>query len=197
MPVFETERLLLRPPESRDAPYFAEALSDYSVAKNMVAVPHPFTLLDGEAFVADRIAKRAKGEAYSFAIVVKPTGRTIGAITLTLTEGAYKLSYWLARPFWNKGFATEAARKALSFAFHDLKADRVLASWFADNPASGHVLNKLGFEPVEIYRRESLARGGFVICNRTELRRENFGRKRPRLDRPDFLPDLSIEAVGA
>lgn len=193
MPVLETERLLLRPPESRDAPYFADALNDLSVARNMVAVPHPFTQLDAEAFIANCIARRAKGEAYTFAIVQKGTGRAIGCITLTLTDGVYKLNYWLARPFWNKGYASEAARKMLGFAFHALKADRVMASWFADNPASGNVLMKLGFEPVEVYRRESLARGGFVICNRTQLRRENFGRKRPRLDHPDFL----LEAVGA
>lgn len=193
MRILETERLLLRAPESRDAAAIAEALSDFAVAKNMLAVPHPFTQLDAEAFVADRIAKRAKGEAYSFAIVRKGTGRVLGCCTLSLSDGVYKLGFWLARAFWNQGYATEAARAALSFAFHDLKAERVLASWFADNPASGRVLDKLGFEAVETYRRESLARGGFVICNRCVLRRENFGRKRQRLDRPNIF----AEAVGA
>jgi RimJ/RimL family protein N-acetyltransferase len=81
----------------------------------------------------------------------------------------------------------------LAFAFHDLKAERVQASWFADSPASGRVLEKLGFEPVDVYRRESLARGGLVICNRCVLARENFGRKRSRLD----WPDLQACAAGA
>lgn len=193
MPRLETERLLLRPPHSGDAPAIAEALSDFAVAKNMVAVPYPFSHLDAEAFVADRIAKRAKGEAYSFAVVRKDKPRFIGFCALNLNDGVYKLSTWLGRPFWNNGYASEAARKVLAFAFHDLRADRIQASWFADSPASGRVLEKLGFEPVEAYRRECLARGGFVICNRTVLRRENFGRKRLTLDRPDFL----AQAVGA
>lgn len=189
MSVLETERLVLRAPESRDAQAIADALGD---SKSTV-VPHPFTLLDAEAFVADRIAKRAMGEAYSFAIVRKQTGRVLGIATLSLSRGAYKLSFWLARQHWHQGYASEAAKKVLAFAFHDLRAERVQATWFADNPAAGRVLEKLGFEPVEAYRREDLARGGFTICNRCVLRRESFGRKRARLDHPN----LFAEAVGA
>lgn len=192
MPILETERLLLRPPQSRDAAAIADALSAFAVAKNLAAVPHPFTLLDAEAYVAERVAKLAKGEAYSFALVRKDTTRMIGCCTLTLGGGLYKLGYWIARGQWNRGYASEAARKVLSFAFHDLDVECVQAGWFADNPASGRVLEKLGFEPVETYWRDCLARGTSVICNRTVLKREKFGRNRLRLDQPD-LP----QAVGA
>jgi ribosomal-protein-alanine N-acetyltransferase len=192
MPNLETERLLLRPPNSGDAPAIAEALGNFAVARNLAAVPHPFSLLDAEAFVAERVAVQAKGEAFTFALVRKDRPRTMGCCTLNLADSTYKLGYWLGRPFWHQGYASEAARKVLSFAFHDLKVDRVFAGWFADNPASGRVLEKLGFEPVETYRRACLARGGFVICNRTVLLREKFGRHRLRLDQPDWP-----QAVGA
>jgi [ribosomal protein S5]-alanine N-acetyltransferase len=193
MPILETERLLLRPPEPGDASSIARWLIDYEVAKNLATVPYPFTVSDGEALVTAAVAERAKGEGYTYAILKKDTGEFVGACALHLSGGCYKLSYWLGRPYWNHGFASEAARKVLVFAFHQLKADRVLASWFADNPASGRVLEKLGFRPVETYRRESLARGAVVICNRVVLVREEFGRKPKRLDRADIF----AEAMGA
>ncbi len=192
MPRLETERLLLRPPETVDASAIAKWLGDFSVAKNMAMVPHPYTIEDAEAFVAGAADTLAKGEAYTFAILRKSAGDLIGCCTLTLKDGRYKLSIWIGKPFWNRGYATEAARKVVGFAYYSLRTDRVWASWFADNPAAGRMLEKLGAEPIGAYRRESTARGDFVISNRAVLRRETFGRKRMTLDRPDFL-----QAVGA
>jgi [ribosomal protein S5]-alanine N-acetyltransferase len=179
MPKLETERLLLRPPEPGDAAAVAKGLGDFEVAKNLAAIPHPYSQSDAEAFVSAAAGELAKGEGYAFAIVLKATGEMAGCCALHLRDGRYKLSIWLARPFWGRGFATEAARKVTGFAFHALKADSVWASWCDDNPASGRVLGKLGFKRLYAVPRENRTRGTTVLCHRTALAREDFGRKRP------------------
>jgi RimJ/RimL family protein N-acetyltransferase len=183
MPRLETERLLLRPPEPGDAVKIARWLGDYEVAKNTAAIPHPFKLKDAEALIAKAAERLAKGEAYSFAIVHKTTGVLIGFCSLSLGDGSYRLSYWLGRLFWNQGYGTEAVKKILGFAFHDLKAEKVLASLFDDNSGSGHVLKKLGFTLETSYLRYSEARCEEVLCNRMVLLREDFGRKRAPVQR--------------
>ncbi len=191
MPSFETERLLLRPPEASDANAVARWLGDFDVSRNMAAVPYPFSLTDAEALIAKAGDRLAKGEAYAFAIEHKQTHELLGMVTLRLSEGFYKLSCWLGRPYWDFGYATEATRKIAGFAFNTLKAETVLASWFDDNAASGRMLTKLGFEPVGDYHRESLARGEVVLCHRMALHREAFGRKRSGVRRLE--PEL-VEA---
>jgi len=178
MPRLETPRLVLRPPEYCDVPGIAACLGDYDVAKNLANVRHPFGEVDARAFVTRAHERRALGEGFCFSILDARSERFLGCCRLTLASGRYKISYWIGKDYWNRGYMTEAAKKLVGFAFHDLKADQVWASWFADNPASGRVLQKLGFVTVEPYWRESLARGKAVACIRTTLTRSAFGRRR-------------------
>lgn len=190
MPRLETPRLLLRPPEYSDVPAIAKYLGDFDVAKNLANVPHPFGEAEARAFVTRAHQRRALGEGFCFSILDAENEWLLGCCRLTLADGRYKISYWLGKGYWNRGYATEAVKRLVGFAFHDLKADQVWASWFADNPASGRVLEKLGFRPVETCLRESMARNEFVPCNRTTLSRAEFGRKRPRLDKPAYQGEL-------
>jgi RimJ/RimL family protein N-acetyltransferase len=74
-------------------------------------------------------------------------------------SGAVELGYWIARPFWGRGYATEAATALIDIA-RTLGFTRLEGSHFLDNPASGRVLEKLGFEPLGITApRMSCARG--------------------------------------
>jgi RimJ/RimL family protein N-acetyltransferase len=178
MPQLESLRLLLREPQPGDAPALAEGLAEYDVAKFLATAPHPYNEDSAKAFLARVVELRAKGEAYEFAILRKEDGKLIGLCGLHLKGGRYEIGYWVAKPFWGKGYATEAARKVLAFAFHDLKATDVWAGWYHDNLASGQVLRKLGFQAVGVEKKHSLARGEDVLCNRTQLTREHFGRKK-------------------
>ena len=178
MPRLETERLLLRPPEFRDVPAIATWIGDWDVAKNLASVPHPYREEDAREFVARSVEKLAHGEGYCFAIERKLDNVFMGTCGLHLEDGLFELGYWLGKPFWRQGYATEAAKKVVSFAFRELKATSLWAGWFCDNPASGRVLQKLGFRPDGAAPRGSLARGHEVTCHRTTLTREEFGRKR-------------------
>ena len=70
-----------------------------------------------------------------------------------------ELGYWLGRPYWGKGLATEAVRGAMTWAQGDWGRRLILAGHFADNEASGRVLSKCGFLYTgEVQRRFSRAR---------------------------------------
>ena len=179
MSSLETERLLLRPPGPEDAAFFTACLSDYDIAKNLSSVPYPYTEDDAKAFIERVATARAMGEGWCFTVVAKAASTPVGACGLHLKDGLYELGYWIAKPYWGRGFATEAARRVLAFGFGTVRAERVEAGWFHDNAASGRVLAKLGFVASHVAPWPSRARGEDVLCNRAMLTREHFGRKRP------------------
>lgn len=177
----ETERLLLRPQGADDFPAVVALLNDFDVAKNLARVPHPYTEEDARAFLAKGAEDRARGQSYPFTLLQKSDGALIGGCGLRLQDdGIFELGYWLGRPFWGKGFASEAARRVAAFAFHELKAPTLKAGYFHDNPASGHVLEKLGCVPAGVEHRDCVARGHAVYCHKVVLDRENFGRNREK-----------------
>jgi RimJ/RimL family protein N-acetyltransferase len=85
--------------------------------------------------------------------------RLVGSVGLSRDGDKVELGYWIGRPYWGQGYATEAARALLSLA-KVLGHRRLVAGHFVDNPASGRVLRKLGFCPTGVVRKRfSLGRG--------------------------------------
>lgn len=94
---------------------------------------------------------------YKFGITVKPDDRVIGRISLSeiSTESReWEIGWTVARQEWGKGYASEAAKAVLHFAFTGLKVHRVIAFCHAENAASTRVMEKLGMRR-EAYLRET------------------------------------------
>jgi len=144
-------------------------LSDYDVARMTSRVPHPYGESDAEAFIAS-------GEANRFVIERKGDGLFMGMAGIHADDG-YEFGYWLGRPFWGFGYATEAAHCLVTYAFTALDADQLHAGWFYDNPASGHVLAKLGARHNGSAMRDCRARGMALLCHDMLLTRADFLRK--------------------
>ena len=164
-----TERLLLRPGWAEDAPALARAIADETVVRNLATAPWPFALEDAEAFLA-----APRDPAMPSFLISERTGgapRIVGACGFgRRPSGAVELGYWIGRAHWGKGFATEAGRALIEIA-RALKLPRLEASHFVDNPASGRVLEKLGFLPTGLSAaRYSCARGGEAMSRLYRLR---------------------------
>jgi RimJ/RimL family protein N-acetyltransferase len=144
-------------------------LSDYDVARMTSRVPHPYGESDAEAFIAS-------GEANRFVIERKGDGLFMGMAGIHADDG-YEFGYWLGRPFWGFGYATEAAQRLVSYAFTVLDVNQLHAGWFYDNPASGHVLAKLGARHNGSAMRDCRARGMALLCHDMLLTRADFLRK--------------------
>jgi len=93
------------------------------------------------------------------------------------TEDGYEFGYWLGKPFWGLGYATEGAHRLVRYAFEALGQETVHAAWFYDNPASGRVLAKLGARHNGSAMRDCRARGRAVLCHDMLLTRADFLRK--------------------
>jgi RimJ/RimL family protein N-acetyltransferase len=141
-----TERLLLRPLQLSDAPGIQLLAGDRDVASTTRNIPHPYE--DGMAvkWIKSCQKKADAGELINFAITLHSDGSFLGSIGLHLDSGLPQgeLGYWIGKPFWNHGYATEAVEAMINHAFTDLGMDGVYAAHFTRNPASGRVMQKAG-----------------------------------------------------
>ncbi|HML09200.1 MAG TPA: GNAT family N-acetyltransferase [Xanthobacteraceae bacterium] len=149
IPVLETERLRLRAPRRGDVKAIVLIANDRRIAENTARLPHPFAVGDAERFVA--AANRCDGEA-SFVITLGEA--LIGACGVDPRESGAELGYWLGVAYWHRGFATEAARAVIDYAFGELCHDTLAAGARVSNPASRRVLEKCAFQwtGVGLYR---------------------------------------------
>ena len=153
-----TKRLLLRPGFPEDAQALLSAIADQGILRHLASAPSPYMLRDAEAF----LSQPRDPLLPAFILLERTNGapRLIGAAGLgRRPSGAVEIGYWIARAHWGRGFATEAGTALIDIA-RALRLPALDASYFIDNPASGRVLDKLGFEPTGIIApRYSCARG--------------------------------------
>lgn len=163
-PVLLTPRLRLRPFAAMDAAVVQRLAGEFSVADTTLSIPHPYADGVANAWIASLPEAFTQGRQAVFAITDRVTGELLGAIGLDLRRehDRAELGYWIGQPFWNRGFATEAARAVLDFGFRSLGLHRIHACHFGRNPASGRVLTKIGM------RHEGIARGHVVRWGRSE-----------------------------
>jgi RimJ/RimL family protein N-acetyltransferase len=141
IPVLKTERLILRKPRLADVKAIAQIANDRRISENTARIPHPYTTEDAEQFVTS-VNRRDSDVCF----VVICSGKPIGICSVDLREDNVELGYWLGAPYWGHGFATEAARVAIDYAFGDLGHKTLLSGARVSNPASRRVLEKCGFQ---------------------------------------------------
>jgi RimJ/RimL family protein N-acetyltransferase len=164
-----TERLLLRPGWREDAPALCQAIGDERIVRNLAKAPWPYALAHAEAF----LAREQRPHEPALLIFLRGDGapQLAGSIGFGRTpEGELEFGYWIARPHWGQGIATEAGRAVLANARDSLRVSRLVAGHFTDNPASGRVLQKLGFAPTGVVRgRYSAGRDAIAPCREFAL----------------------------
>lgn len=139
----ETERLLLRPLLHQDLATICEYMQDVDIYHNTLLIPYPYRQEDAESFLAMVYEQYTRASDYVFAMVAITDSRFIGVISLHLLPHAKgEVGYWLGKPHWNQGYMTEALQRVIEFGFTDLDLQRVQATHFTRNPASGRVMQK-------------------------------------------------------
>jgi RimJ/RimL family protein N-acetyltransferase len=162
-----TERLLLRPSWPEDAQELHRAIDDEGIVRNLARAPWPYRLDDARSFVTASQPILLP----NFMLMLRTDGapRLVGSCGLGEHNGEVELGYWIARPYWGLGFATEAGRAVIRIA-HAIGYKKLIAGHFTDNPASGRVLRKLGFKNTgRVEHRHSLGRGQMVASALYEM----------------------------
>ncbi len=148
----ETERLRLR----RSLPEDAETISAYrSDPEVHVHQGWERTDPDGVRAEISRMIDRLPGQPggwVQLSVEERATGRLVGDVGLSLADsepGVVKVGYTIAPAFQGKGYATEAIRALVDYAFDKLDAQVVRAYASAENAASIRVAEKVGMTLIE------------------------------------------------
>lgn len=178
IPTLTTERLLLRPFTLADAPAVKELAGEWEVAATTGNIPHPYEDGMAEAWISTHPTACEQGQGVTFAITLQPEDALIGAISLGINQANLlaEMGYWIAKPYWNQGYCTEAARALLKYAFENLQLNRVQARHMTKNPASGRVMQKIGMQYEGRLRQQLLRWGAFEDADIYAILRQDFER---------------------
>lgn len=145
--ILDSERIFMRCPKVDDISYIKAYASSAEIAQNTF-VPHPYP--DDAATDFVEIAKEGwdNDTDFVFAIIEKSSQQLVGVMGIHPTEkhGRAEVGYWLGKPFWGQGYATQALRQLIQFGFEQLDLNRIQAGHFPENPASGRVMQKAGMQ---------------------------------------------------
>jgi len=175
IPTLETERLRLRPLRGSDFEDYAELNADPEVLRHLGGGPEPWDRGRSWRHLAFLVGHWQLGRSGMWAVEHKESGAFLGTVGYAEPEGwpGFELAGILARRFWGHGYATEAARAALDYAFTVLNKDRVISLVSPENHASIRVVERLG--------------------ERLEGRIQHFGREMLcyGLDRETYLAEIA------
>jgi RimJ/RimL family protein N-acetyltransferase len=160
-PTLTTERLVLRPFTVDDAPAVEALVSQRDIAATTLTIPHPYPAGGSVAWIEKHADEFERGVGVVFAVALREDGRLVGAIGLDLAMEHLRaeIGYWVGKPYWGNGYATEAARGLLRYAFGDLGLRKVVAHYMTRNPASGAVMKKIGMK-LEGHLRDHILKWG-------------------------------------
>ncbi len=154
----KTERLILRPFSTDDAEAVQTLGGDRAIADTTLSIPNPYEDGMAEQWIAAHPGQFEAGTHAVFAIERPDDNQLVGAISLTIDRQVSKgeLGYWVGKPFWNEGYATEAARRIVEYGFQDHDLNRILAKHMVRNPASGRVMQKIGMQHEGTLREDTI-----------------------------------------
>jgi [ribosomal protein S5]-alanine N-acetyltransferase len=138
----------IRPFRPEDAQALRTHIDNYQVARNMSAIPHPYSLQHADEWIAT--ASAASPQTH-FAIAIDD--KVVGGIGVIVDDGrrgpfcahCAEIGYWLGQEFWGRGILSEAVPAFTEWAFSELRLVRLFAAVYARNPASARVLEKSGY----------------------------------------------------
>jgi len=163
-PEIKTERLLLRGFKPADAPEIQVLAGAFEIAEMTLNIPHPY--LDGmaETWMDNHRKDFESGRGVVFAMIESQSEKLVGAVGLiaAMRFQRAELGYWVGKPFWGKGYATEASQAVLQYGFEEMQLNKINATHMARNPASGRVMQKLGMEQEGIFKQHVLKWGEYI-----------------------------------
>ena len=146
--LMETRKIRLRPWRESDAEMLFKYASDPEVGPRAGWPPHQ-SVEESRRIIRDVFM--ADG---TWAIEWKRNGEVIGCIgylpaahsNLLIADNQCEVGYWVARPYWGKGICTAALRLLVDYCFQEKGFSTIWGDFFPDNPASGRVMSKCGFQ---------------------------------------------------
>jgi len=145
IPTLETERLRLRPFQLSDLDAYADFCADAEVME-FIGPGAVFSRAETWNHIARMLGHWQLLKHGMWAVEELATGLFVGRVGSLQPEGwpGFELGWLLGKPFWGRGFATEAAEAALGYAFKELNQSHVISLMYPKNSASIRVAQRLG-----------------------------------------------------
>lgn len=157
MVILESDRLFFRQHEPVDLNSYCAMEMDPEVRRFVGGYPR--SREDAERKFRDGPLNSTSNRLGIWATILKPDGPYIGRCGLYQRIGSRGivrreavLAFYIAREFWRRGFASEAAAAFVQFGWTQLHLSRIVATVQEGNDASVHILQKLGFRLTETER---------------------------------------------
>ncbi len=180
IPSLTTARLILRACTMADAADMQRLAGDRDIAATTLRIPHPYEDGMAEQFMSTHQDDFDQGLGVSLAIALRSDGSSdgtyMGGIGLTIEQSHDKaeMGYWIGKPYCNQGYVTEAASAVVGYAFETLGLNRVYASHFKHNPASGRIMQKIGMTHEGSLRQHLKKWGQYVDSEYYGILRSEF-----------------------
>jgi len=176
IPRTETERLALRGFTPADAADVQRLAGEREIAATTANIPHPYEDGMAEDWIAGHEEDFREGRGVTFAITDKAVGHLIGVIGLEIRReyNHAEMGYWVAKPYWNRGYCSEAAKAVLRYGFDELDLHRIYARHFGNNPASGRVMGKIGMRREGCQRQHIKKWGEYLDMEIYGILREEY-----------------------
>lgn len=149
-PILETERLQLREMERSDMKDLSKILQDEEV---MYAYEGAFDDEEVEAWMTRQLRRYEEFGFGLWGLFLKESGEMIGQCGITMQEYGTmqvpEIGYLLARAYWHRGYATEAAAACREYGFGVLHFDRLYSIIRDTNTASQRVALRNGMHPID------------------------------------------------
>jgi len=188
--LLQTPRLIIRALRLEDAPAVQHLAGEWDVARFTSSIPHPYPDGAAEAWI------RGQAEDFdnTFAVERRADALLLGAIGFDhdAEKREVVFGYWIGKPYWGHGYATEALQALVDHAFTLQHAERVRAAAMPENRASIRVQEKVGLVYCGVAQEPAPARGGAIGVEVRVLDRQRW----LTLQAPPPLPIVLVSAVA-
>lgn len=176
MKSLETERLILRRLSLEDSEQVEELAGDFDVAKTTLTIPHPYPKGSAEEFISSINKAQEDGKIVIYAMTKKDDTSLIGIINLSIQKSydRAELGYWVGKPFWGKGYGTEAAKALIQYGFEELNLNKIFAASFTKNPGSWRIMEKVGLKHEGVLRQHVKKWDEYIDLTYYGLLREEY-----------------------
>lgn len=165
IPTIETERLLMRTWREEDLDPYAAMCADRKVMR-YIGSGRPLDRDEAWRQIATFLGHWDLRGYGLWAVETKADRSFVGRVGLWRPEGwpGLELGWTLARAHWGRGYATEAGRASMEFAWTELRAAELISLIQPDNEASRRVAERLG---MQVARTDMLGASEVVVYGLT------------------------------
>jgi ribosomal-protein-alanine N-acetyltransferase len=177
----ETERLLLRKLSLEDAGDLFAYASDPEVARYTTWEAHK-TIDDSRTVLSQWVDLYATGQVAPWGVVHKGDAKLIGTcgfVSWAPRHARAEVAYALSRPYWGKGYTTEAVRAVIAFGFNTKGLNRIEARCDIPNIASARVMEKVGMKFEGVLRQQLFVKGVYVDLKMYSILRTEWAAEPP------------------